>query len=78
MGIKTRTVVDYYCDVCDAQCEAPSHFQMIKEPGDRNLGHSYIYAMFRCSHPLKSGEDCVICTNCKKDYLAMYLAHLQK
>lgn len=78
MGIKTRTVTDYYCDVCGAMCNLPTHFKMITAPGDRDIGQSYIYSAFRYVNPLKSEEDGVVCNECKKDYLKDYLAHLEK
>lgn len=78
MPIKTRTVTDYYCDVCEAMCNLPTHFKMTTDVSDRDLGHSYIYSVFRYHNPLKSEEDGVVCNQCKKDYLKKYLAHLEK
>lgn len=77
MGIKTRTVRDYYCDACGAMCNAPSHFRMITGLGDENLGDSYIFTTFRYFSPGAPETDAVVCDECKKDYLKDYLAHLE-
>jgi len=77
MGIKTRTVTDYYCDVCEAQCEPTAYFQTTTHPGDGNLGRSYVYMVFHYHNPMQAEAECVICKKCQKDYLRLYLAHLE-
>jgi hypothetical protein len=78
VGIKQRTITEYFCDVCDAMCDDHAPYKMITHQGDRDLAASYMYVLFKHYDPMSNDEQFIICNPCRKDYLKKYLEELEK
>ena len=90
MGVKVRTVTEYYCDVCDAVCypflprKIMIHNKRLYGQLDKDKDHfdvPYVFVEFKHLSPTKcnrNNEEVVICKECQKDYLKRFLEELEK
>ena len=74
MGKKTRTITEYYCDLCNAMCyESDSHINVATSKQDMMGGTLYLRGKLTVSDAL---PDSAICKSCMYEHLTKYLKKL--
>lgn len=71
MGKKTRSITEYYCDVCDAMCYESDMF--IKVSTSKSGGVAFISGRLT----LDGLSDSIVCKACQYEYLTKYLKSIE-
>lgn len=76
MGKKTRTITEYYCDVCNSMCyENDSFIKVYTSMLDMSGGKSFISGKLILE--LDGITDTIICKVCQYEYLSKYLKSIE-